>query len=339
MNENNIPIYDTLESVIPPFLNPYFIGHNEQCVLLQKLFIKQNYHHAIILSGDKGIGKQTLAFRLAYNIINNTENICATPDYNSVLARQMAQNIHPNFLYISRNYDITLKKFKQNIAINDIAKIKKFLYYNNINYNVVLINSIDDLNTSSSNAILKILEEPPKNTLFLLLSHKIKPIIPTIKSRCINLSFFPLKKVEVLQALEKCLNIVDYNIEKAESILNCANGSVNKAAKFYLTNAALLENNIFKILNEKNLNIININNLIKNFDYELIKEELLNYIANKAKIAAKTNTLTYANKLSSLWLDIIKKIIIIENYNLDKSQELFNIFLELYNIKINYETK
>lgn len=334
MDKNiSLPIDNVIEGVLSPFNNNYFIGHDDIIELLRKMHNNKKWHHALLFSGKEGIGKQTLAFRLAYNILNHNNDIFAKPDYNNSVAKQMAQNIHSNFLYIGKTYDETTKKIKTNISINEIIKIQKFLTYNKNDYQIILIDSIDDLTINSANSLLKILEEPPKNTIFFLLSHEQKPVLPTIKSRCVNLNFLPLTNEQILKALENCLISADYSIEKAQQILTNAVGSVRMAAKLYLTKTSLNLNEIFSNSN------LNLKNFIDSTDYLYLKEELLTYVANKAIEALNKNLLAYANKLSLFWQEIMKKLIIIENYNLDKTQELHNIFLELYKIKEDYETK
>lgn len=257
-SENILPILDNLKNVVSPFANEYFIGHQSQRDFLKRMVMNNNLHHALLFSGKKGIGKFTLAFRFAYNLINNEKELFKNPVLSSNLWRQMVQNVNSSFLYITKAYDETAKKFKQYITIDDISYIKKKLNYNNDNYNIIIIDTINDLNINASNSILKILEEPPKNTIFILISHNNKPILPTIKSRCMRLSFSPLSDKEVLNSLEHCLEINNFSKIKAENIVKKAQGSVGKAAELYLTDVLEIQENLLSLLNTEKLNIISL---------------------------------------------------------------------------------
>lgn len=336
-SENILPILDNLKNVVSPFANEYFIGHQSQRDFLKRMVMNNNLHHALLFSGKKGIGKFTLAFRFAYNLINNEKELFKNPVLSSNLWRQMVQNVNSSFLYITKAYDETAKKFKQYITIDDISYIKKKLNYNNDNYNIIIIDTINDLNINASNSILKILEEPPKNTIFILISHNNKPILPTIKSRCMRLSFSPLSDKEVLNSLEHCLEINNFSKIKAENIVKKAQGSVGKAAELYLTDVLEIQENLLSLLNTEKLNIISLQLWLDNTQYEQVKEVLLNYVSNLTIELANNTSILQANKLSLLWKDINYRLNIIESYNLDKNQELFNIIVEVYNLKKEYE--
>lgn len=336
-SENILPIIDNLKHIVSPFANQYFVGHRSQRNFLTKMVTNNNLHHALLFTGKKGIGKFTLAFRFAYNLINNGDDLFKNPVLSSSLWRQMVQNVSANFLYIRKAYDETTKKFKQYITVDDVSTIKKFLNYNNDSYNIIIIDAIDDLNINSSNAILKILEEPPKNTIFILISHKDKPILPTIKSRCMRLNFLPLSDEEVLNSLEHCLEVDSFSKAKAEDIVKKAYGSVGKASELYLTDAFKIEESLISFLNIKKLNIASLQSLLDNAEHEQIKEATLNYVSDLAKELSNNASIFQANKLCLLWKDIQHRLNMIENYNLDKNQELFNIIVELYNIKKEHE--
>ena len=140
----------------------------------------------ILLSGDKGLGKSTLAFHLVNYILSMNEEhpyivdeLKINPDNKSYKLTINGSN--PNLLLVD-----TLSE-KKNIDINQIreiiVKLNKTSFNNKERF--IIIDNIEILNISSINALLKILEEPPINTYFILINND-RFILPTLKSRCIN---------------------------------------------------------------------------------------------------------------------------------------------------------
>lgn len=140
---------------------------------------KDRPHHAWILKGPKGVGKIDFAKQLAASLL-----VQMTPD-DQVFTKIENQN-HPNFLYISPD-DSTNKA----ISIEQIRQIFHFLQQTSHDggWKVVLLNSLNDLTTNGANGLLKILESPPAQTVFFLIQHNGRAPLPTIVSRCAQLSF------------------------------------------------------------------------------------------------------------------------------------------------------
>lgn len=314
-----------------PVKNQYLIGHDLPIEIIEKMVQNNNLHHSLLLSGRKAIGKFSLAFRFSYNLINKSDYLFQPPDLSSKLWHQMQQNTCHNFLYISKTYDETTKKLKQYITIDKIITIKKFLNFNSTDYKIIIIDAIDDLNLNAANAILKILEEPPKNTLFILIYHKSSILLPTIKSRSIAINFMPLSPMAIIDALEHCLEIKDFAKDKAAIIAPKAHGSVGKACELYLTSRLELEEAFIKNIDK--LNICAIQTLVEEGDNTQLKEILLDYIADKAMGLINKASISEANKLCLFWKELNYRFKIVAEYNLDIKQELFNIIIEIYNLK------
>ena len=151
-----------------------------------ELFKKKRLPTKILLSGDKGLGKSTLAFHLVNFILSIDEEHPYTikkfkinPDNKSYKLAINGSN--PNLLLVD-----TLSE-KKNIDINQIRELINNLNKSSFNSKerFVIIDNIETLNISSINALLKVLEEPPSNTYFILINND-RFILPTLKSRCIN---------------------------------------------------------------------------------------------------------------------------------------------------------
>ena len=167
-----------------------FIGNKKLYLNLKNNFLNLTLPSSIIIYGDKGIGKTTFINYFTNQLFSNfAENL--NKNNNSKHIPLIINNSHPNFMVITKIFDDKLKKLKNYINIDQIRILESFIYQSSI-FNlpkIILINSADDLNINASNALLKILEEPKKNTFFFLISHQPSLLLPTIRSRCIKYKF------------------------------------------------------------------------------------------------------------------------------------------------------
>ena len=160
--------------------------HKEVFNQLYKLSKNDTLPNKILLSGEKGIGKSTLAYHLINLVLSENEehpydfeNNKINPDNKSY--KLILNKSNPNF------YLIDVIDEKKNIDINQIRKLINNLNKSSFNTKekFIIIDNIETLNISSINALLKVLEEPPSNTYFILINND-RFILPTLKSRCIN---------------------------------------------------------------------------------------------------------------------------------------------------------
>src|SRR5690606_22739828 len=128
----------------------------------------------------------------------------ADPDPNSLVSRQIASGASHNLLHLTRPVDEKTGKVKSAITVDEVRKAGKFLAQTSGtgNWRIVIIDPADDLNRNAANAILKILEEPPKRSLFLVLTHAPGKLLPTIRSRCLPLTLSPLSEQDLAAALD-----------------------------------------------------------------------------------------------------------------------------------------
>ncbi len=165
------------------------IGFENEFEIISKSLIENKLNNSILINGNQGIGKFLFINKLIENYINsiiNSENV----NHHLSLFRN---NSHPNIKILKKNIDEKTNKISNNITIDQIRELNHFFIETSIYENFpkfILIDSADDLNQSSANAILKILEEPKKNTYFFLISHRPSTLLPTIKSRCLKIILF-----------------------------------------------------------------------------------------------------------------------------------------------------
>ena len=165
------------------FLSKDLIGNEK---LLNKLidnFYNNTLSNSIILTGPKGIGKSTLAFNFINKIFTS---LLSFDNLNNNQSNLVYKNSHPNIKYISRELDIKTEKIKNFISIGQIRNLNNFFHQSSFDNmpKFIIIDSADDLNLNSANALLKNLEEPKINTFFILISHQLSNLLPTIRSRC-----------------------------------------------------------------------------------------------------------------------------------------------------------
>ena len=159
------------------------IGHQNIIDKLLYKFENNTLHNSLIFFGQNGIGKTTLAF----NFISKILKIIDDNNYNNHISL-LYKNSHPNIRYITRLYDETKDKTSEYISIDQIRGLNNFINQSSFNHipKFIIFDSADYFNKNSSNSLLKILEEPSNNTYFILISHQLSNILPTIRSRCIK---------------------------------------------------------------------------------------------------------------------------------------------------------
>ncbi len=146
-------------------------------------------HHAILIEGAEGIGKATLAYRFAHHVLTHPDPLVAPdqiadPDLDDPVGRQISSGASHHVLHLARPVDEKTGKAKSVITVDEVRRAGKFFGQTSGtgNWRVAIIDPADDLNRNAANAILKILEEPPKRSLFLVLSHTPGRLLPTIRS-------------------------------------------------------------------------------------------------------------------------------------------------------------
>jgi DNA polymerase-3 subunit delta' len=189
---------DSLEGVIEPEQNLSPIaGHAAARSQLDALLASGRLPSAILLHGPQGIGKATLAFALARQILTMTGD---EPAHR--VDEQVVAGAHPN-LFVLRRQPREGRGFYTVIRVDEVREIKERLQRTRgrAGHRVAIVDAIDDCNPSAANAMLKTLEEPPAETLFLLVSHRPGLLLPTIKSRCLGIALRPLADTDVRAVL------------------------------------------------------------------------------------------------------------------------------------------
>ncbi|MEC9345231.1 MAG: DNA polymerase III subunit delta' [Pseudomonadota bacterium] len=196
------PAPDEISEALHPAMTPFLAGHAEAEAALAAAANAGSIHHAWLFTGPPGIGKATLAYRFTRSLLAGPSGgglFGAPPaglhgDPDDPLFAQVAQASHPNLLVLRRSWNFDTKRYASEIRVDDVRRLAGFLGQraSRRGRRVVLVDAADDLNRNAANALLKPLEEPPADTVFILVAHAPGGLLPTIRSRCRRLVLRPL---------------------------------------------------------------------------------------------------------------------------------------------------
>ncbi len=216
------------------------IGHGEQVATFKAAFSSQRPHHAWLLTGPQGLGKALFAETAAIWLLAGKptgEGFDGADD--SKAASLIAAGSHPDFRRLIRTED-DKGKLRSVIRIDEVRALQPLFRQTPsiADWRVVIVDSADEMNTQSANALLKNLEEPPQQTLFFLISHTPGRLLPTIRSRCRTLRFGRLTEDEVDSVLGMAPGLDD---EDRATLVRIAEGAPGRALRFAESGIAALE--------------------------------------------------------------------------------------------------
>ena len=292
-------------------LNPsnqlILFGHHTEFQNFSNLFLNQKLPNKILLSGEKGIGKSTIAYHLVNYVLSSDENLSydiknfvINPENKSF--KLIINKSNPNFISIDINDD------KKSIDINQIRNLIITLNKSSFNKKprFVLIDNIELLNINSVNALLKILEEPNDNIYFILINNN-KKILPTLKSRCLNFKI-QLSSSQSLDITNQILN---------DNFMNLINEDL---INYYSTPGKILNLLDFANQNDLDLKEINLKELIKKIIMEkkYKKDPSIKYLLySLIEIYFRKNISIKNTKLINIHNYFLKKINNTKIFNLD----------------------
>ena len=234
---SDLPEPDRLGEFSHPRDTSQLYGHEGAETTLFDAFMSGRMHHAWLLTGPKGIGKATLAYRMAKFLLTYPDPKAAQAmgvgglgvanDMPAV--RQVVAQGHPDLLAIRRPVDPKTKKAKTVIPVDEVRKTASFFGKSAGagGWRICLVDSADEMNANAANALLKVLEEPPAKSLFLLISHQPGRLLPTIRSRCRHLAMTPLGGDAISQVLTD--NGVTLAADGVNALETLAEGSAGRA--------------------------------------------------------------------------------------------------------------
>lgn len=204
-------------------------GHDQAVAAFMTALGSGRMHHAWLLSGPTGVGKALFADKAALRLLAGDEgNGFDVADDHSA-ARLVDAGSHPDLARLERLPRESGGDLARNISVAQVRGLQR-LFATTASiapWRVVVIDSIDDMAREAANALLKNLEEPPANTVFLLVSHAPERLLPTIRSRCRTVRFTPLQDDVMAPALRQALP--DADDAEIAGLLAAGNGSPGRA--------------------------------------------------------------------------------------------------------------
>ncbi|RGP35613.1 DNA polymerase III subunit delta' [Pseudotabrizicola alkalilacus] len=240
----DLPEPDRIEGAPHPRETRRLFGHDAAESAFLNAFTSGRLHHGWLITGPKGVGKATLAWRIARFLLATPPDdggMFAAPPPESMdiptdapVARRMLQLAEPRLFLLRRGANDKETALSADIRVDEVRKMKSFFALSAADggRRVAIIDAADDLNTGAANALLKLLEEPPADVTFLVVAHQPHRLLPTIRSRCRELRLTALPPEPLARALEQAGGAVDP--DDVQALGELAGGSVGEA--FRLTN-------------------------------------------------------------------------------------------------------
>jgi DNA polymerase-3 subunit delta' len=231
------------------------VGQDKAVEQFASAWDRRVLHHAWLLAGAKGVGKASFARSAAIRLLADAAGPpldlpgLDTPAEHRI-ARLVEAGSHPDMRWLERLEKEKGEGLARNITVKQVRELAELLGATPFlsPWRVVVIDAIDDLERSAANALLKMLEEPPPNSVFLLVSHAPGRLLPTIRSRCRRLDFAPLSDDAMTSVLEQAAP--ELGPTERERLVSMSGGSAGRALAFAGLDLVPLEENAVAILRQ-----------------------------------------------------------------------------------------
>ena len=316
-------------------------GHREAEAALLNAYRSGRIPHAWLIGGAQGIGKATLAYRMARFVLAHRSPRSApvqraetlTVDPADPVARQITAGAHGGLLVLERGLNdrgvmrtvITVDETRETISFfGSTAAVE--------GWRVCIVDTVDELNPNAANALLKILEEPPQQSLFLLVSHAPSRVLPTILSRCRKLPLRPLAIDDVIRAAAAATDI-EADDPALSEVATAAEGSVARALTLLGGDALKLQQRTAALLatlprvDPRELHALG--DALGTSDRVALAafiDGIDRWISEKLRAEDANANLPRLARLAEVWEKIVRAARDTESYNLERKPLVFSVF-------------
>jgi DNA polymerase-3 subunit delta' len=231
------------------------VGHDKAVEQFRNAWDSRALHHAWLLAGPRGVGKSHFAKQAAVRLLSEAAGPpvdlsgLETPE-DHPMAKLIAAGSHPDMRWLERLEKEKGEGLARDITVKQVRELGEFMAMTSAlsPWRVAVIDSMDEMNREASNALLKMLEEPPPNTIFFLVSHAPGRLLPTIRSRCRRVQFEALGDGAMASILEQ--QLPEVSAAERQRLIPLAGGSVGRALAFASLELGPLERDAVAILRE-----------------------------------------------------------------------------------------
>src|SRR4051795_945090 len=316
-------------------------GHRDAEQALLHAYQSGRIPHAWLIGGAQGIGKATLAYRMARFVLANsnpmvpsvqrTETLAVDPSDH--VARQITAEAHGGLLVLERGLNdrgtlrtvITVDETRETISFfGSTAAVD--------GWRVCIVDTVDELNPNAANALLKILEEPPQRSLFFLVSHSPARALPTILSRCRKLPLRPLATDDVIRAASKAADIAPDDPALSEAAA-ASEGSVSRALTLLGGDALKLQQRTAALLatlpqvDPRELHALG--DALGTSDRVALAafiDGVERWVSEKLRVDDANANLPRLARLAEVWEKIVRAARDTQDYNLERKPLVFSVF-------------
>ncbi|MEM8786952.1 MAG: DNA polymerase III subunit delta' [Pseudomonadota bacterium] len=230
MSDDPVPEPDRIDGAPHPRETLRLFGQDKAEAAFLTTLGTGRLHHAWLLSGPRGIGKATLAWRIARHLARDDPGPTLDMDPDHPVWRRSQALAEPRIRLCRRAWDDKAKRLKTQLGVEEIRGLKGAFALTAAEggWRAAIIDAVDELNTAAANALLKLLEEPPARTILLLVCHQPGRVLPTILSRTRRLPLATLAPEDLARALLQA----GQPAEEADLLHRLTRGSAGDAIRF-----------------------------------------------------------------------------------------------------------
>lgn len=308
-------------------------GHEQAESALLEAWRSGRMPHAILIGGPEGIGKATLAYRLARFVLaggRDTNSLAIGADH--PVSRPVATLAHPDLLVLRRVRAEDDKTMPRNIRVEAVRRLTSFFGSTAAHggWRVCIVDTADELAREGANAVLKLLEEPPPCSLFLLVSHAPGRLLPTIRSRCRRLDLQALGEEDLRRAL-RSLAPPEAAASDLDQAVAASGGSVRRALAMLLGGEGLEIHRDTRALLDRlpavdPASLAALGDRLRGGELAVFAGAVEDWIAEHATAGTAGARLA---RLIDAWDNVRRSTAAAETFNLDRKPLVFQVFSTL----------